>query len=97
MNEYYYIYSYIYFHIFIPCIEKLYFHYMFLFHYITISFQIEWDMIVVTVFLLNFERNGFIFCSKSKGRLSPRSYPMQCERKWEYSFLSVPLLQVGKN
>ena len=27
--------------------------------------------------------------SKSKGKLSPRSYPIQCERKWKYSFLSV--------
>ena len=29
------------------------------------------------------------FGSKSKGKLSPRSYPIQCERKGKYSFLSV--------
>ena len=31
-----------------------------------------------------------LFGSKSKGKLSPRSYPIQCEGKWKYSFLSVP-------
>ena len=40
-------------------------------------------------FAFNFEPNGFPFGSKSKGKLSPRSYPNQCERKWKYSFLSV--------
>ena len=34
--------------------------------------------------------NGIPFGSKSKGKLSPRSYPIQCERKWKHSFLSVP-------
>ena len=43
----------------------------------SISFQIEWDMIVII--------------SHSKGKLSPPSYPIQCERKWKYSFLSVYL------
>ena len=36
-------------------------------------------------FPFDFEPNG----SKSKGKLSPRPYPIQCERKWKYSFLSV--------
>ena len=40
-------------------------------------------------FRLDFEPNGIPFGSKSKGNLSPRSYPIQCERKWDYSFLSV--------
>ena len=34
-------------------------------------------------FLLNFEPNGLQFGSKSKGKLSPRSYPIRCERKWK--------------
>ena len=34
-----------------------------------------------------------IWFKKSKGKLSPRSYPIQCERKWKYSFLSVAGLQ----
>ena len=38
---------------------------------------------------LEFERNGIPFGSKSNGKLSPRSYPIQCGRKWKYSFLSV--------
>ena len=37
----------------------------------------------------DFETNGIPFGSKSKEKLSPRSYPIQCERKWKYSFLSV--------
>ena len=41
-------------------------------------------------FPLDFQPNGSPFGSKSKGKLSPRSYPIQCERKWKYSFLSVP-------
>ena len=36
----------------------------------------------------NFEPNGNPFGSKSKGKLSPRSYPIQCERKWNISFLT---------
>ena len=39
-------------------------------------------------FPLDFEPNGIPFGSKSKGKLSRRSYPIQCERKWKYSFLS---------
>jgi len=30
-----------------------------------------------------------IWFRKSKGKQSPRSYPIQCERNWKYSFLSV--------
>ena len=40
-------------------------------------------------FPFNFEPNGFPFGSKLTGKLSPRSYPIQCERKWKHSFLSV--------
>ena len=40
-------------------------------------------------FPFDFEPNGNLFGSKSKWKLSPRSYPIQCERKWKYSFLSV--------
>ena len=40
-------------------------------------------------FSFDFEPNGIPFDSKSKGKLSPRSYPIQCERKWKHSFLSV--------
>ena len=40
-------------------------------------------------FPFNFEPNGNPLGSKSKGKLSPRSYPIQCERKWKCSFLSV--------
>ena len=41
----------------------------------------------------DFEPNGFPFGSKSKRKLSPRSYPIQCERKWKYSFLSVRITE----
>ena len=40
-------------------------------------------------FPLDFEPNGIPFGSKSKGKLAPRSYPIQCERKWHACFLSV--------
>ena len=40
-------------------------------------------------FPLDFEPNGIPFGSKSKGKLSPRSYPTLFERKWKHSFLSV--------
>ena len=40
-------------------------------------------------FPLHFEPNGIPFGSKSKGKLLPRSYPIQYERKWNTSFLSV--------
>ena len=35
------------------------------------------------------EPNGIQFGSKSKEKLSPRSYPIECERKLNKSFLSV--------
>ena len=41
-------------------------------------------------FPFDFEPNGILFDSKSKGKLSPRSYPIQFERKWKYGFLSLP-------
>ena len=45
----------------------------------------------------DFEPNGIQFSSKSKGKLSPQSYPIQYEWKWEYSFLSVqPLMHNRK-
>ena len=40
-------------------------------------------------FLLDSEPNGIQFGWKSKGNLSPWSYPIQCERNWRYSFISV--------
>ena len=40
-------------------------------------------------FPFDFEPNGFLFGSKSKGKLSPRSDPIQFEGKWNTSFLSV--------
>ena len=42
-------------------------------------------------FLFDFEPNKIPFGSKSKGKLSSRSYPIECERKWKYSFLSVAI------
>ena len=40
-------------------------------------------------FSLDFEPNGIRFGAKSNEELSPRSYPIQFERKWKYSLLSV--------
>ena len=40
-------------------------------------------------FPFDFEPNGISFGSKSKGKLSPRSYPIQGERKCKYRFLSI--------
>ena len=45
-------------------------------------------------FCFDFESNRIPFGSESKGKLSPRSYPIQSESKWKYSFLSVALLTV---
>ena len=47
-------------------------------------------------FPFDLEPNGIPFGSKSKGKLSPRSYLIQCERKWKYSFLSVERLSDRK-
>ena len=35
------------------------------------------------------EPNRITFDWKSNGKLSPRSYPIQCERKWKHSFFSA--------
>jgi len=40
-------------------------------------------------FPFDFEPVGFQFGSKSEGKLSRRSYPIQRERKWNASFLTV--------
>ena len=40
-------------------------------------------------FPFDFELIGIPFGSKLKGKLSPRSYPIQCERKRKNSFLSM--------
>ena len=42
-------------------------------------------------FHFDFGPNRIPFGSKSKGKLSPRSYSIQCERKWKYCFFSVYL------
>ena len=39
----------------------------------------------------DFEPNGNPFGSKSEGKLSPRSYPIQFERKSNTSFFSVDI------
>ena len=43
----------------------------------------------VDSFSFDFEPNRNPFDSKLKGKLSPRSYTILCERKWKTSFLSV--------
>ena len=40
-------------------------------------------------FPFDFEPNRISSGSKSKGKLSLRSYLIQCERRWKYSFLSA--------
>ena len=45
-------------------------------------------------FTFDFEPNGIPFSSKSKGKLSVRSYPIQCERKWNTSFSSAVHVQI---
>ena len=40
-------------------------------------------------FPFDFEPNGFPFGLKSKVELFPRSNPIQLERKWNTSFLSI--------
>ena len=47
-------------------------------------------------FPLDFEPNEYSFSSKSKGKLSPRSYPIQFEGKWNTGFLSAHT-RLGKN
>ena len=41
------------------------------------------------LYLIDFEPNGIPFGSKSKRKLSPRSHPSQCGRKWKHSFLGT--------
>ena len=48
-------------------------------------------------FLFDFEPNGIPIGSKLKGKLSPRSYPIQFERKWNTSFLSAPVQCDGRD
>ena len=48
-------------------------------------------------FPFDFEPNGIPFDSKSRRKLSPRSYPIQCERKWKHSFLSTGLVGAIQN
>ena len=43
----------------------------------------------VDSFPFDSEPNGIPSGLKSKGKLSPRSYPIQFERKWKYSFLNA--------
>ena len=40
-------------------------------------------------FPFDFEPNGIPYGSKSKGKRSPRSYPIQYEKKRKYSFISA--------
>ena len=48
-------------------------------------------------FPFDFEPNVIPFGSKSKGKLSPRSYLIQCERKWKFNFLSAVQSEVSHN
>ena len=43
-------------------------------------------------FPFDFEPNEIPFGSKSEGKLSPRSYPIQFDRKCKTSFVSVRLI-----
>ena len=45
-------------------------------------------------FPFDFEPTWNPFGSKSKGKLSPRSYPIQYERKWRYSCLSAAVFDL---
>ena len=54
-------------------------------NYISISFHIEYDS--GDSFPSDFEPNGIPLISKPKGK--HWSYPIQYERKWNASFLSV--------
>ena len=40
-------------------------------------------------FPFDFEPNRNPLGLKTEEKLSPRSYPIQCERKWKHSFLSL--------
>ena len=60
-------------------LRKLYFHFL--------THWMKYDR--GDSFLSNLNEIDFHFGSKSKGKLSTRSYPIQCERKWNTSFLSA--------
>ena len=47
-------------------------------------------------FPFDIEPNGNPFGSKWKGKLSLRSYPIQCERKWKYKFSQCIIWQKMK-
>ena len=62
-------------------LRKLYFHFL--------SHLLGYDR-GDTVFLSIFwTKSNSIWFRKSKGKLSPRSYRIQCERKWNTSFVSA--------
>ena len=65
-----------------PTLRKLYLY--FLSHWMGYDFGDS--------FHFNFELNRIPFGSKLGGKLSPRSHPIQCEWKWNTSFLSVKRL-----
>ena len=61
-------------------------------NYTSISFQIEWDTIVGTVFLLIFyflNQMEFYSVQKIERKTVTTILPIQFERKSKYSFLSV--------
>ena len=65
-------------------------------NYISISFQIEWDMIVMTIFLsfLNQMVQPFwIIWFNTERKTVPRSHPIQFERKWKHNFLSTRVIR----
>ena len=68
----------------IHTLRKLYFHFL----------SLWMGYVHGDSFPFNFEPNGIVFSSKSKGKLSPLSYPMRCERKCKYSFLSTKYFSV---
>ena len=59
-------------------------------NFISISFHIEWDMIVVTVILSLLNQMELHLIQNRKGKLSSRSYPIQCERKWKQFSQCIP-------
>ena len=53
------------------------------------KFHTEKTTTKLTNFPFDFELNGIQFENKSEGKLSPRSYPIQFERKYNTSFHSA--------
>ena len=67
--------------LFMAMLRKLYFHFL--------SHWMGYDR--GGSFHFDFEPNGYpSIWFKIERKMSPRSYPIQCERKWKHSFLSVP-------